>query len=236
AVALVGVVGRRDLWTKHVAPTLSKHFDPPVFHAMDFAVKKIFDPDSVPLLVFAAVLTVWYVSGGVRAIIGGINRVYETEENRPFWTRWPISFGLALGVVCGIVGALLLIEIVPKPGGLWNIVVDPVRWIGAVVALALAAGLLVRLGPVERRPKKWASAGAVLVVVTWIITSLVFRWYVGSVANFKTAVGQLTVFIVLMAYVYASSIVFLVGVELDEMLRADASSDERGILSVILGR
>ena len=72
-------------------------------------------------------------------------------------------------------------------------------------------------------------------VVTWIVTSIVFRWYVSSIANFKTAVGQLTVFIVLMVYVYASSIVFLVGVELDEQLRADATSGERGVLSVLFG-
>jgi membrane protein len=235
-IALIGAVGRRDLWTKHIGPALHKHFDPPVFHAMNFAVNKIFNHDSIPVLVFASLLTVWYVSGGVRAIMGGINRIYETDENRPFWRRWPLSFGLAVCVVCGIVGALLLIEIVPKPGGAWDYVVVPVRWIGAVLALAAAAGVLVRFGPVERRPKKWASAGGVLVVVTWIVASLIFRWYVGSIANFKTAVGQLTVFIVLMVYVYVSSIIFLVGVELDEMLREDASSGERGILDVVLGR
>jgi hypothetical protein len=38
-----------------------------------------------------------------------------------------------------------------------------------------------------------------------------------------------------MVYVYASSIVFLVGVELDEQLRADATSGERGVLSVLFG-
>jgi membrane protein len=235
-VALISAVGRRDVWTKHLGPALQKRFDPPVFHAIDFAVKKIFANESAPLLVFAAVLTVWYVSGGVRAIMGGINRIYEAGENRPFWIRWPISFGLAVCVVAGVVGAALLIEAVPKSTGGLSVLVGVARWVGAVVALAAAAGLLVRLGPVERRPKRWASAGAVLVVATWIVLSVVFKWYVSSIANFKTAVGQITVFIVLMVYVYASSIVLLVGVEVDELLREDASSDERGILDVVLGR
>ena len=72
-------------------------------------------------------------------------------------------------------------------------------------------------------------------IATWIVTSLVFRWYVGSIANFKTAVGQLTVFIVLMAYAYASSIVFLVGVEVDELLREHTTAHERGVLHVLFG-
>ncbi len=99
----------------------------------------------------------------------------------------------------------------------------------------LVTGLLVRYGPVEPRPKKWASTGAVLVVATWIVTSIVFRWYVSSIANFKSAIGQLTVFLVLMVYAYASSIVFLVGVQLDELLREDANAEERGILHVLFG-
>ena len=106
---------------------------------------------------------------------------------------------------------------------------------GAVLVLALVTGILVRYGPAKRRPKKWASAGAVLVVVSWIVTTLAFRYYVASLAHFKTAVGQLTVFLVLMVYAYASSIVFLVGVQLDEFLREDANADERGILHVLFG-
>jgi hypothetical protein len=37
---------------------------------------------------------------------------------------------------------------------------------------------------------------AAIVIATWIITPLVFRWYAASIASFKTAVGQLTAFIV----------------------------------------
>jgi membrane protein len=234
-IALLGALGRQDIWTDQLAPAIKSRFDPAVYHAIDFVVKKIFAHNSGPVIAFAALLTVWYVSGGVRAIMGGINRIYEADETRPLWRRWALSLGLAFCVVAGVVGATLLVVAVPKPGGAWQIPAVAARWLGAIAALALAAGLLVRLGPVKRRPKKWASAGAVLVIATWIVTSLVFRWYVSSIANFKTAVGQLTVFLVLMIYVYASSIVFLVGVELDELLREDANAEERGILHVLFG-
>jgi membrane protein len=235
-ITLLGAVGRRDVWSKHMAPAIKSRLDPTVYHAIDFAVKKIFTHSGTGLLVFAALLAIWYVSGGVRAIISAINRIYEADETRPFWVRWPVSIGLALCVVAGIIGALLLIEAVPTPSGGWGYVAKTVRWIGAVAVLVSVAGLLMRLGPVERRPKRWASAGAIVVIVTWIVTTLVFRWYVESFANFRTAVGQLTVFLILMVYVYASSIVLIVGVELDELLREDATAGERGILDVVVGR
>lgn len=234
-IALLGAVGRRDVWTKHLAPPLKSRLDPPVFHAIDFAVDKIFASNSAGLIAFSALLTVWFVSAGVRAIMGAINRIYGVDETRPVWIRWPLSFGLAFCVVAGIVGATLLVEAVPKQDGSLEVLLVAVRWLGALAALIVATGVLVRLAPARRRPKRWASAGAVLVIATWIVTSFAFRWYVSTFANFKTAVGQLTVFIFLMAYAYASSIVLLAGIELDELLREDASADERGILDVLFG-
>ena len=234
-LALLGAVGRRDVWTKHLAPPLKARLDPPVFHAIDFAVEKIFASNSAGLIAFSAFLTVWFVSGGVRAVVSAINRIYGVRDERPLWIRWALSIGLAVCVVAGVVGAALLVEAVPKQNGTLEILLVAVRWIGALAALIAATGLLVRLAPVRPRSKRWASAGAVLVIATWIVTSFAFRWYVSTFANFKTAVGQLTVFIILMAYAYASSIVLLVGIEIDELLREDASSEERGILDVLFG-
>lgn len=235
-IALLGAIGRQDIWTAHMAPAIQPRVDPPLYHAMNYGVKKIFDHNGTGLLVFAALLTVWYVSGGVRAIMSGFNRIYEVGDKRPFWTRWAISIGLAVCTVAGIVGALLLVEAVPKPSGGWDYVTVAARWIGAIAALCAVAGLLVRFAPAERRSKRWASVGGVLVISTWIVTTLAFRWFVASVANFHTAVGQLTVFLILMAYVYASSIVLIVGVQLDELLREQANEQERGILDVVVGR
>ncbi|TML09261.1 MAG: YihY/virulence factor BrkB family protein [Actinobacteria bacterium] len=234
-LALLGAVGRRDVWTNHIAPALKSRLDPAVFHAIDHAVQKIFASSSVGLIILSSLLTVWFVSGGVRAVMGAINRIYEANDERPLWVRWPLSFGLAFCLVAGIVGAALLVEAVPKQSGALEILLFLVRWIGALAALVAVTGVLVRLAPARHRPKRWASAGAVLVIATWLVTSFAFRWYVSTFANFKTAVGQLTVFIVLMAYAYASSIVLLVGIEIDELLREDASSRERGILDVLFG-
>lgn len=235
-LALLGALGREDVWTNTLAPEIQKRFDPPVYEAIDFGVRKIFAADAAPLIVFAALLTLWYVSGGVRALMNGINRIYEADETRPTWHRWLLSLGLAVVVVVGIVGAALLVEAVPKPRGGLQVPVLIGCWAAAIGLLMMAAGLLVRLAPAERRPKKRASAGGALVVAAWVVFSIVFRFYVTSVANFKTAVGQLTVFLLLMVYVYTSAIVFLVGVEIDELLRKNAARNRAGITDALLGR
>jgi uncharacterized BrkB/YihY/UPF0761 family membrane protein len=71
------------------------------------------------------------------------------------------------------------------------------------------------------------------VVVAWVLATLIFQLVVTTLLNFKTATGNLGVFLVACGYVYTSAIIFLVGVEVDELLRADAREGERGLLNML---
>jgi len=102
-LALLGAVGRQDVWTKHIAPALKSRLDPPVFHAIDFAVEKIFASNSAGLIAFSAVVTVWFVpavSAGswalstastrsrtiVRSGFGGLSRWGWLSASSPEWS------------------------------------------------------------------------------------------------------------------------------------------------------
>ena len=100
--------------------------------------------------------------------------------------------------------------------------------------LTIAFGVLVRYAPAESRSKRWASAGAALVVVLWIVQSLIFAWYVRSAASYKSAVGSLTAVYLFTTYFYVAAIVLMVGIELDEQLRQDLKGEEeRGIIQIV---
>lgn len=234
-LAVLGEVGKQDVWSQSIFPRLQSHLQPQTARAIDAAANRIFSTDSTGLIVFASLLVVWYVSGAVRAVMGSINDVYETKEKRSWKERYPLSFGLAVVIALCLVGSLLAVMVAPAiaRSGVAGVAVSVGRWLVAIVLLALAIAVLVRYAPTERRAKKWASAGSALVVVAWIVATVLFELFVAHVANFKTAVGSLTVFLVLIGYVYTSSIIFLVGVELDELLRADTKADERGVLEVL---
>jgi membrane protein len=234
-LAVLGAAGQKNVWSKTLFPRLAQHLQPQTAHAIDAGAQRIFSTDSTGLIAFATVMVIWYVSGAVRAVIGSINDIYETDETRPWKVRYPVSFGLAFTIAVCLVGSLLVVTVgsALAQNGVVGVVVSIGRWLVAIGLLALAVAVLVRYAPADRRAKKWASAGSVLVIAAWIGATLLFELFVVHVANFKTAVGSLTVFLVLIGYVYTSSIIFLVGVELDELLRADATADERGLLELL---
>jgi len=234
-IALPGVVGLSDIWDDQLRESFSRQFTPTVFIAIDTAVRKIMLEGSPALPIFAGVLLLWYVSGLVRACMGGMNSIYEADEKRPLLRRWGLSFALALCVTGAVVLAVLAVTVGPRidRGGASHILLLVIRWPFAVIALGLAVGVLVHYGPAERRRVRWASVGAGVVVAAWIVQSLLFAWYVSSFANFTSASGALTVFLVLTAFLYTASIIFLVGVQIDELLRKDASAGEKGIIGVL---
>lgn len=229
-LALLGAFSAEDVWRKQLAPPVERHFTKPTYHGIDAAVLKILHQGTAGLIVFAGALAIWNVSSVVRACMGGLDDIYEQEETRPILHRFALSIGIGIGITICIAGALLAVLTWPSPGGVLDTFLAILRWIVAIGALTLAVGLLVHFAPTHRRAERWVGLGTFFVVAAWICMSLVFGWFVSSVANFKTAPGQLAVFLVLTTYAYASAITFLVGVQADELMRK-GTSRRRGLFS-----
>jgi membrane protein len=218
-LALLSVFGLEGVWRDSIAPAIQGHATQPVFHAIDFSVEKIFSTGSAGLIAFAAALLVWDMSAAVFTIMQALNQIHDVDEDRSWLRRLIVAVGLAVTIIVCVVGSVLIVILGPRPGGVEHVVFGIARWPVAIVVLSVALGMLVRYAPAEHPEPRWASAGSIAVVGTWILATIGFKWWVSSVANFETAVGTLTVFLVLTAYVFTSSAIFLLGVELDELLR-----------------
>jgi membrane protein len=220
ALGILGVSHQQRLWRQTIGPAIEPKVLPHVFDGIDQTVNRVFSSSSVGLLALASALAVWEVSGIIRAGIGALDEIYETPEPRPFWIRFPLSWGLAVLVLATMLGAIAIVW-AGHVSGAWSIPILILRWPAAAVLVALAFELIVRWGPAKHRRVRWASLGSALVVVGWIGETLIFGAYVRGVANFRTPVGSLEVFIFLATYFYIAAIILLVAMELDELVRAD---------------
>lgn len=236
-VAILGEIGREDVWTKQIGPQIQPKVLPEVYAAIDATFEKIFSGSSVGLIAFAAVLAIWEISGAVRATMGALSKIYDTEDDRPWWRRFPISIGIGLALTAALVGATLLATAGRTlVHGTWSAPFTLGRWLLAIALIVGAFGLLVRYAPAEARTKRWASAGAALVVVAWIVQTIAFWAYLRYLADYRSTVGSLLGIYFLTTYLYVAAIVLLVAIELDEQLRKELNGDEeRGIIELARG-
>ena len=223
-LGLLGALGEQDVWHDTISPAVKDRFTPPVYHAIDSSAQKILSSGTAGLIAFASVLLFWNVVAAVMVVMSALSRIHNVDGERRRHRRLTVAAALALVVVVCVLGSILEVVLVGRVdvGGAGNALLAILKWVVAIGLLGLAIGVLVRYAPAERPEARWASVGSITIIVGWIVTSLAFRWWVTTVANFKTAVGQLTFFLLLTAYVFAVSVVFLIGVELDELVRKRA--------------
>jgi len=65
------------------------------------------------------------------------------------------------------------------------------------------------------------------VVAAWLLFSTGFGFYLSRLADYDTIFGSLASVFVLMSYLYLSAAVFLIGTQLDAMVRRDVGGIER---------
>jgi membrane protein len=244
ALALIGATGHQHVWSGQIAPQLRPKFLPEVYSGINATAEKVLSTDSTTLIAIAVLLATWEVSGAVRACMSALSRVYGVHDDRPFYIRFPLSIGIAILLIVALAGSfILIVGLRHAAGGPAGGLHAGPRGGGANIHLTGAFTVVVWLAASERRSKRVASAGAALVVVAWIVQTLIFAWYLRSVANYHTTVGSLTVVYFFTTYFYVAAIVLLVGIELDEQLRRDANHEKtnrRPLLElarqVVLGR
>jgi membrane protein len=219
AFGILGATDNRRLWTKHVAPAIHDRVRPPVFHAIDDTARRILDHGTAGLIAVSIVLSIWYLTAAMRAVIEALDHIHDVEDKRPWGVR--IATAVLLGVVSG--GCLFAAALIVV-GGPRGIVLGLVRWVAALALVAIVITLQLRFAPAQRPETRWATAGAGVILVSWVVASLLFRLWITYVADFKSPIGTLTTLLVLTSYVFVSATVFLAGAQLDELLRKRRSA------------
>jgi membrane protein len=233
-VAVMGFLELQDVWTDDLAPQAKEQVSPQVFAVLDDVVRRTLGSRQGWWLTAGVVFTLWQASGVVRTIMGALSRVYGDGDDRPFVRRYAVSFGLGIAVAACVLTALVVVRFgaaivnAGDAGGLAGAALFVLRWAAALALLTTAVWLLLRFAPAQPGPHRWVSFGSGLCVVAWIGTSLVFSVYISDVADYGSIFGSLATVFLLMTYFYLSACAFLIGAQLDAIVRRGETGTRSG--------
>ena len=230
AVALLGLLDLEEVWRDDLAPEVRGSLSHPAFTILDDAVTQVLQGHVAFWITVGALIVLWEGSSVVRAAVRVLNAIYDVRESRSD----PKRFGVSLGTAAGVIALLLAAVALPRlgalvdSGGALGAVASALGWILAVVALLAAVGLLVSAAPDIERPIHWVTFGALLVVVGWIMTSLLFWLYVTKVASYGDVFGHLATLFIALEYVYLSCTVLIAGLVVDSLVEGRRGSGATG--------
>jgi membrane protein len=185
----------------------------------------------VVMIVVGFLVAAWTVSGTMGAVIRTLNRIFGELEGRGFVKQRAVGVTLVVLVVAAfalVFGLLVLGPYVSDWTGLgwvWWLA----QWPILVGGLLVAFGLIYWLGPNRREMRfKPISAGSILAVAVWLAGSGAFAVYVSMFGSYNKAWGSLAAVIVMLTWLWLSSLALLLGAELDAEL--EGCRDERRFL------
>ena len=190
----------------------------------------------IAVLSIGGALAFWSVTGAMQNVMWALNIAFDRDESRGFVRRritavWMVvfallGFALAFGVLVlgpqlsGWIGSALdaktLVKIV------WYVAEWPLLVGGLLVTFA---GLM-HYGPnVERSRWRFFTFGSVLAIVTWLVASGAFAFYVSKFGSYNKAWGALAAVVVMLTWLWLSAVALLLGAEINA--EAERSRERR---------
>ncbi len=180
-------------------------------------------------LVIGLAAAIWSASGYVGAFGRGLNRVYEVQEGRPAWKLRPTMLLITVVTIllAAVVAAALVltgpaaaavgdaIGIGDTAVTVWNVA----KWPVVLLLVMIIVALLYYSAPNVKQPKfRWLSVGAAVAILTWLVASAAFGFYVANFANYNRTYGSLAGVIVFLLWLWLTNLALLFGAELDAEL------------------
>jgi membrane protein len=174
------------------------------------------------------VLALWTASGALSAAMAALDQIHQIprQQVRPFWRARLVAVGLTIGAILLLLSALSLLFIsdivvrnLAQHSGplqiellrLWGLLTFPL----ILIIMSVTFGFIYRYGPSRWNPGQPIMPGAVIAAVLWALLSNLFRLYVRHFGNYNQVYGTVGAVIVLMLWLYMSSLVLLIGDQLN---------------------
>ncbi|SFD78853.1 membrane protein [Paenibacillus catalpae] len=180
------------------------------------------------LLSIGMIATLWSASNGVNAVIKGVNKAYDVEENRPFWKVRAISLAATVVLALAILLAIVLLifgEVIGEflfdwfdsPVG-FGLIWGTLKYVFPISFMIVVFSLLYWIVPNCKIRFKAAVPGALFATFGWIASSLLFQFYINNFGNYSKTYGSIGGIIILLIWLYISSNIVILGGEVNATL------------------
>ena len=181
-------------------------------------------------------VSLWSANAATKSIFDALNIIYNETEKRTFiqLTLRSLAFTLAtlvlvLLAMAGIVVVPVLLRLLGVPEGSGPALLSLLRWPLLYLVILFLLACLYRFGPSRANPRwRWVTWGSALAAAVWIGGSLLLSWYVTNFGSYNATYGSLGAVIGFLIWMWLSTMVVLVGAEVNAETEHQTAKDTTG--------
>jgi membrane protein len=240
-VSLLGLLGDESLVTRAVDYARDNGAPAEVTDAVRALLTKTVSATGGAVsgaLVLGIAVALYGASGAFGAAGRALNDVYGVRESRSFFKHKLADIGYTILVIALALVALVSVFLGGNLAGdlfgtiglgdtaasVWRVA----RWAIAVGAVLAIYSLVFASAPdIDARRRRIFSPGALVGVTIWIVASAGFFFYVSNFGRYGATYGAFAGAVILLLWLYISSVAFLFGAELNSVVDHKGRASER---------
>lgn len=188
-------------------------------------------PQGRVVILISIIIALAIASGAMSAAMNAMDQIYQTPLaiKRSFWQAKVIALILTVVMLAFMMSASYLVvisdlmlrlgferaNVAPIVEAFGSLIGRGVRWLVAMGIVTIAFSILYRQGPSRWIPGTPLLPGAMIAAFLWALMSQAFNIYVRYFANFNFTYGTLSAGIVLLLWLNWSSLIVLLGAQLN---------------------
>lgn len=197
---------------------------PNTAESVDGVIKDIINNPYGELLSFGFIASIFLMTNGVNAILGGFEYSYHVKEMRNVIRQYFISMGMA--IILSFILVLTVAIIVYFQIGIQNLMakgwlendvfwIEKGRFLFFVLLIFVSVSFLYKYGTKQIKHHSFFTPGSILTTVLTLLLFKLFAIYVLKFATYNELYGSIGTLLILMLFVWLNSIILLLGFELN---------------------
>ncbi len=203
---------------------------PETFAMVEKTIFEIIMLQNSGLLSLSFILTFYFSTNGVNAIMDGFNSSLHSSKKRNWWKQQLtaiflmaiLSFLVILAITFITVGSFAINWLIENgfiQDDLTITLLEIVRWLIILLLTFFSVSFLYYFGPAERRAYAFFSPGSILATFLLIIGTLGFNIYIANFSRYNALYGSIGTLIIFLVWIFISSFILLIGFELNASIR-----------------
>jgi membrane protein len=197
---------------------------PNTFEAIKTIIDDILNNSYQGLLSSGFILSIFLMSNGINAILGGFETSYHITISRSFFRQYFVALIMSLlfsMILIITVAAIVISEVIIQQIQFQQFaytditLIQITRYSFVILMVLMSSSLLFKFGAKETSKIPFISIGSVFTTILILLSSYVFGIYVVKFAKYNELYGSIGTLLILMFYIWINCMILLLGFELN---------------------
>lgn len=191
---------------------------PNTFGAIESILDDIMNNSYRSLLSSGVLLSIFLMTNGIFAIIGGFESSYHISISRNIIRQYIVALGLSVLLAFTLIFSVafyVVLEILMYKSNIDSMLIQWSRSVYLLIVVLFTTSILYKFGAKETKGMSFISVGSVFTTILYVLTSYLFSVYVLRFARYNELYGSIGTLLVVMFYLWINCMILLMGFELN---------------------